>query len=399
MRLLVLLTALLLAGCAAPVEERAARAPAYAPVGEEERAPLVALPANTVSSGAEPMILAARDGTLYVGDTSGLSKSTDGGVTWQDVDTPFFGGLFTDGFALAEDEAGTLYVAVTNGQMISMGATDDGGASWRVNHLVDASTIADRPWIAARGEGEVAIVYNDLKTTREACLHSTDGGATFLPYLGIVATPNAGNLVFDDDGKLYYSLGNVAYRWDTPCLGEPKRLVHGAVGGAQTFTTLAVDDDGALFVAGPDTGNDRMLLVGRSGAGGQWRSLTISAPEARSNTYATVSEQDGEVAVAWYASDTPGNPADPAFDGSWNVQVARVTGFFTVAPSIERIVVTGEPNHVGDFCMAGISCTNGDRDLLDYFGLDHGPDGALHVAYGHDGAGGNAEVRYATVAP
>lgn len=387
-RLTFALVALLLAAGSAT--------PLAAPVFTAPRVPILDAPEAAVSSGAEPSILAARDGTLYVGDTSGLSRSVNGGASWQHVSIPFIDGLFTDGFALAEDDDGVLYVAVTNGQLISVGASADRGATWRVTDLVDASIVADRPWIAARGHGQIAILYYDSKTTREACLASNDGGVTFLTrYVGLVATPNAGNALFGPNGALYYSTSNVAYRWSTPCSGEPTRLLHGATSGASTFTQFAVDPSGNMFVAGPPSGNGAMTVYGKAATGGQWRAIKVSTNAERSNTYATISAIDGEVAVAWYASTTAGNPADASFSGSWNVHVARISGFFEATPIIRHDVVTSEPNHVGDFCMGGIGCTSGDRDLLDYFGIDHGADGTLHVAYGHDGAGSNAQVRYA----
>lgn len=98
-------------------------------------------------------------------------------------------------------------------------------------------------------------------------------------------------------------------------------------------------------------------------------------------------------------STTAGNPAG-AFTGSWDVYVARVTGFWTSSPSVTVTKVTTEPNHVGGFCMSGIACSTGggDRDLLDYMGVTYDASGALHVAYGHDGSTTNAVVRYAKVA-
>lgn len=400
------LTLALLSGCVAPTPmEGPAWAPESVPIppggaAAPPSAPIsLPLRAMAASDGAEPSILATRDGALYIGDTSGLVKSTDGGATWRAVPVPFLGGFFTDGWALAEDDVGTLYAGVTNGQMLSLAASDDGGASWRVTHIVDVSIVGDRPWIAARGDGQVAFIYYDTKTAHEACLFSDDGGRTFLTrYAGVNAYPNAGNAAFGEDGALYYTTNLVGYRWDEPCVGEPARLLHGAAKGATIFTQIAVAPGGVVYVAGPSGDNGRMVLYGKAPSA-PWKSVVVSAPELRSNTFAAISASADEVVVAWYASTTPGDPADPAYSGAWNVHAARVQDLFGSAPVVERIVVTTEPNHVGDFCMTGISCTEGDRDLLDYFGIDHGPEGAVHIAYGHDGAGSSSEVRYARLPP
>jgi hypothetical protein len=397
MRVALVLALLTLSGClAAPPQESTPLGPPTSDVPEGP-APggIFALPAAEVSGGAEPSILVTQDGAVWIGDTSGLVKSEDDGATWESVDIGFISGAFTDGWALAEDDAGAVYVAVTNGQLISMARSTDGGDTWSVNHAVDASTLADRQWIAARGAGEVAIVYNDLKTTRELCLHSTDGGQTFLTRsVGLQASPNAGNVVFGPEGDLYYSTGNIVYRWAVPCVGEPTRLLQGDA-GAQIFTQVQVDENGDIFVAKPTKDNSAMQLLGTHGMSGRTRrTLVVSPPESASNTFGTLSVQDGEIAVSWYGSSTAGNPSAAGFGGTWHVHLARVTDFWGT-PVVERELVSAEPNHVGNFCMGGIGCTSGDRDLLDYFMVDHAPDGAVHVAYGHDGTGSNARVRHA----
>jgi hypothetical protein len=127
-----------------------------------------------------------------------------------------------------------------------------------------------------------------------------------------------------------------------------------------------------------------------------YKAITVSNATIRSSTYATVASRgNGEVAVAWYGSTTAGDPSS-TFSGSWDVYVARVTGFWTATPSVTLEKVTSVSNHVGGFCMNGITCLPGtDRDLLDYFGIAYDAAGNLHVAYGHDGATSSPSVRYA----
>ena len=358
-----------------------------------------------VSGGAEPSILASRDGTtVWIGDTAGIHRSQDGGVSWQRLSDPFVGGLFTDGWAMAEDDVGRLYVVVTNGQAISLAVSGDKGTTWEhVNHLVDFSGVADRPWVAARGDGEVAVIFYDaVRTTREVCVRSDDAGRTFLVrHLNNVNVyPNAGNAAYGPDGALYYATGAMTYQWARACEDPFKRMPHGSATGAQIFTQVSVDAAGDVYVARPSADNSQVVLSGTHGmVGGTRKTLVVSPPELASNTFVTLSAGDGEVVVAWYGSETAGNPSDPGFAGAWNVYVARVSGFWTDSPAVTYARLTTEPNHVGDFCMSGVTCGvgggGGDRDLLDYFMVDHAPDGGVHVAYGHDGTGSRAEVRYA----
>src|SRR5439155_6916440 len=88
-------------------------------------------------------------------------------------------GEFTDGVALAQDDAGTLYASDTDGSFIAVASSKNGGATWTTveNYVAGASAIADRPWLAARGDGEVTLVWNAGQV--EMCSRSTDGGVTF----------------------------------------------------------------------------------------------------------------------------------------------------------------------------------------------------------------------------
>ena len=365
-------------------------------------APLVAdlaAPAGSVSGGAEPSILLAGS-TVLVGDTSGVHRSADGGATWAHSSHPFLPGLFTDGRALAMDDAGRLYVGDTQGEVVGVAVSDNLGASWAyTTSVVGASSVADRPWLAARGDGNVALVFFSAPVGSEQCAYSTDAGRTWLTRTVTNSGPaNAGNVVLDAQNRLWYSEGTRVLRWSQPCQGSLQLAIL-PPSGAQIFTQMAVTDAGDALLAQPSADNGVMELRAMHGLNTlSMKRIAVSPPGLRSNTFGAIAAKpDGsEVTVAWYGSATPGNPSG-AFSGSWDVYVARVTDVWSATPSVTVTKVTSVPNHVGGFCMAGISCTTGDRDLLDYFGVAYGPDGAVHVAYGHDGSGSSSSVRYAKV--
>ena len=406
---IALLLALPLAGCFEPEPARGVVAGAD---DAQRDAPGVAVapsnafladaprpPGAAVSGGAEPSILVDRDGAfILVGDTSGVYRSVDGGATWSRASVPRLGGLFNDGWALAQDDVGRLYASTTNGQIIGVAISDDDGATWRAStqQVVGAAGVADRPWLAARGDGEVALLYYGAPTG-EMCVRSLDAGETW-PDRGLGwSGPNAGNAAFDSKGNLYYSNGDQVYRFTMACRAAPSARPL-PPSGAQIFTQIAIDGEDRVYAAQPTANNGAMTLRGFSAWSTlAYKDLVVSPPEVASNTFATLSAHGDEVVVAWYGSETPGNPAIATYEGAWNVFVARVTGFWTDTPTIEYARLTTDANHVGDFCMGGVSCTNGDRDLLDYFMVDHAPDGSVHVAYGHDGTSSRAEVRYAHV--
>jgi hypothetical protein len=359
------------------------------------------MPGGRVSGGAEPTILADRDGQfLWVGDTSGIHRSANNGATWVTLPDPV--PLVADGFTLAQDDVGTLYAATTTIPYVHFLRSINDGTSWATQNVAEASPIADRPWLAARGNGEVALfIYAYGRTFTEACARSTDGGLTWADRDLMAGNPQGGNAAFDTNGDLLYSddTGRVS-RFKTSTLGKCAgaqqvfQLVNGK--GAQHMEALAVEN-GEVYVAAPAVGNGQMVLWGTRDFLTR-KSVVVSAPAQLSNTFGTVSVRNGEIAVAWYGSDTAGDPSNANFAGSWNVYVSRVTNFWTATPTVTTVRLTTEANHVGDLCMAGTGCGGAsDRDLLDYFGVDHGPNGVIHVAYGHDGAGGVAEVRYAQV--
>lgn len=358
---------------------------------------------NTVSSGAEPSILTDKFGEfVWIGDTAGLHITRDNGTSWQRGNQPFL--IVADGWTLAQDDVGALYFSTTSIGWIDVARSPPGNGGFQtdwVSRFVDAAPIADRPWIGAHGDGEVALVFYDFgRTMSETCAHSTTGGVVWHDRSVMQGTPQAGNLEFDDQGRFYFSNDNGRiYRYDGACLLTRQTIEMFPDGkGAQHMIKMDVDDTG-FYSAAPSPGNGAVVLAGSKDIDQYPRHVVISPPETASNTFATTSVHDGQLAVAWYGSETPGNPNNPNFAGSWNVFLTVVDDFWG-DPVVRHYRLTTEPNHVGDICMNGTGCGGAsDRDLLDYFMVDHDIWGGIHVAYGHDGATNNAVVRYAHLPP
>lgn len=363
---------------------------------------------STVSGGAEPSMLASKDGRhLWIGDTDGLSISTDNGTTWRSSGIDFT--LTADGWSLGEDDAGNLFMSTTSTVSIVFARSSDGGfTADHMDEIVDVAPVADRPYLAARGDGEVAIIMYDFgRTTSETCVRSTDGGETWLDRSLLSGSAIGGNLQFDDAGALVFADLGRMWRYDSCTVetgsayigGDYVDMYPGGI-GANNHVQVATED-GAYYTALAGPGNKEIIIAAMETWGGPVKHLVVSPPVLKSNTFAAISVHDGEIAVAWYGSETPGDPSQVGFDGAFNVYVAQVRDFWGT-PSITHTRLTTEPNHVGDICMGGIGCTEeADRDLLDYFGVDHDIWGGVHVAYGHDGTGSraDAEVRHGHIPP
>lgn len=378
--------------------------------------------ASRVSFSGEPVVLVDQAGKwVWVGDFEGVHRSTNG-VKWATTKPAQAPGGFIDGFALAQDAFdGALYASSTTGQWIAVDKSTDGGISWtQVNRFASIGLpFADRPWIVTGpAPNEVTLVYNG--NGGEGCMHSTDGGVTFLPGSTGDVPPNAGNVARDDFGNTYYALDTTIFMWAGPNAcpvhmpGQPfaarKAL---PPSGAQILTQLAVPagtgtnaNGGHVYVAVPTAGNGEMVIRAtasmRTTAPDPIKTIVVSDATMKSNTFGAIAVKpdDSEIAVSWYASNMAGDPSASTYPATatWNVYVARITNIWSATPTVTTQLVEAG-NYHGWYCMNGVTCTSG-RDLADYHGVTYGPDGKLHVVWGTEtGANGSGqvEVRYANL--
>lgn len=377
---------------------------------------------SIVSTSGEPTVLVDQAGAwIWVGDFLGVHRSSNG-VTWTRSTPQQAPGAFIDGFALAQDAfTGALYSTSTTGQWIAVDKSFNGGATWtQINRFAAIGLpFADRPWIVTGpAPEEVTLIYNG--NDGEGCMHSTDGGVTFLPGSTADVPPNAGNVVRDNFGNTYFvpSSRDQIFMWKGPNAcplhvpGQPLGYAFKAFppSGAQILTQLAVPagtgtdvNGGHVYLAVPSVGNGQMVIHAaqnmRVVPPSPIKTLVISDATMKSNTFAAIAVKpdDSEIAVSWYASDVAGNPSVSSYPASatWSVYTARITNFWSATPTITTELVEAG-NYKGWFCMGGVSCTSG-RSLADYHGVTYAADGELHVVWGHQNSGSNVDVRYANL--
>lgn len=368
--------------------------------------------ATVVSTGAEPHILVDKLGrSILIGDHQGVSMSLDGGNSWFDNTPNYINSQFiADGWALAQDGAGTIYASTTNGAVINVASSTNGGLSWQLlpgTFVVDAGAIADRPWMAARNTGQVAMIWNEGGLW-ERCSYSTNAGLTWtrtpplpvttngIPIGGIPAFDKSGRLVFAGDGGIGGGAATL-FRSPTssPCSGVWEQLALPAIG--PQLSTHVVANSAGIYLAGPTADNSAIRIIGYPGFSTTgMKELTVSPPSLKANTFATIAVRDnGELSVTWYGTTASGNFQSGSFQGQWNVSNARVKNFWSATPTVVYTQVTSQSHHIGSICMLGTNCDiqGGDRDLLDYFATTYDAAGNLHVAYAADGAGDFSATR------
>ena len=96
--------------------------------------------------------------------------------------------------------------------------------------------------------------------------------------------------------------------------------------------------------------------------------------------------EPGRVAVAFYGTETNGDPNSGAFKASWDVYVNQSLDALSANPTFSQVKATTHPFHYDSICLRGLGCDvsqpPGDRSLADFFAIDYNPaDGRLYVVY------------------
>ncbi len=164
------------------------------------------------------------------------------------------------------------------------------------------------------------------------------------------------------------------------------------------FPVIAFDTARNLYVAWVTRGsvpqqddpNGWQIWYSYSTAGSGWKtwSTPVKLSQAPSNTnvmpWATAGTS-GRLAVVWYGTeDAKDNPSTDDSHQPWNVYLATVTKANSPSPTITQAQVTRHPMHYGTICLEGLGCiaVKGNRNLADFFEVDHDPnDGSIVITY------------------
>jgi hypothetical protein len=387
-------------------------------------------------SGAEPVIAAARDGTLYVegvgvgpdprlGDViqNKVSRSTDDGRTWSDVTPPALGEDGSlDGF-MTVGNGDSVYASNAAGTTFQLFRSDDKAATWTLLDVPRLPLSIHRHWYVASGPSTLFVVLEALPPAYWAYfasgrdppaqpddapnqglwfLRSDDKGATWTVPQQIDTIPNfggQGELVASPDGRsLYVPRYDEGDGFEKTYANGTWYLLSSHDGGSTwkrspmvrltgslstTIPPLALDDAGRLFFAWSQQveNTSRIQYTFSRDQGASW--ATPRALPGDAGTDAMVwarARGDGNLSLLWYRADVYGQASK--VNASWFVEYAEISAADTDAPSVVEQRVTPDEVHHGNICARATSCgPDEDRSLLDYPWMDFTSDGRAHLVF------------------
>ncbi|MBC7375091.1 MAG: hypothetical protein H7323_13975, partial [Frankiales bacterium] len=187
---------------------------------------------------------------------------------------------------------------------------------------------------------------------------SLDGGDTFSQCLAVDAgnSPDAGFVTADHD-----SAGNIY-------------VTYAEKGGGRDAYLVALRAADVAKCKGP---NPVTMSANNNVNPGFTKKIRMNRENVETTVMPWVAAggAPGRVAVAYYGTETVGDPDLGTFKASWNVYVDQTLDVFAADPTFDQVKATSHPNHYDSICLNGLQCTidNADRSLVDYFTMTYDP--------------------------
>ncbi|HEV2891812.1 MAG TPA: sialidase family protein [Frankiaceae bacterium] len=376
----------------------------------------------------EPEIHIDLAGNIYTCGPSGFSNvadymqiSTDGGDQFHLLGAPPRGqisggegggdcGLATGTAPNAQGHYTLAYSGLGPLTNFSTFTSKDNGHTIMASPISESPPGVDRQWHVFTGPETVLFNYNQL-ANGYTVQKSTDGGLTYGPAIDTGA--GGGRIgpmraILSPDGD-----PDKAIVYFPSYAGTVITLTRSLDGGATWGTCAVIDAElnpSAGFVIG-DHDSEGNVYIAYSEKGGETDTYMTALPRNqiedcegnaelglgrqirvnRDNVETTVmpwlvAGGKGRVAIAYFGTDSVGDPDSGAFVASWYPYVSMTFNALDPNPTWYQTKATTHPFHYNSICLGGLGCDvppEGDRSLADYFAMDISPTtGRLAIVYG-----------------
>jgi hypothetical protein len=398
------------------------------------------VPADPQRDAGEPLMEIDKAGNSYTCGPTGFSNaaeyaqvSTDGGDQFHLLGEPPRGQIGLGGggdcsiatapVPNAQSRFNLAYSGLGPLTGFAVSRSSDTGRTFDPDPGSNSVPGVDRQWQVFLDENTVLLNYNRQAPRQVIVQKSTDGGLTYAPG-GVAATPQNPSFPgpmrslpaqFNPDGD---AAGRVAYfSWNDGTNinlsvstdgGDHWNVCRAATapGEPTLFTTSDSDSQGRIYIAYGENAKfhtyvtslpasklgdcdepvDPLFSVATEDPKnnpGFSTPVQVDRGKVRSSLFAwlTAGGDPGRVAVAFYGSETDGDPNMGDFKGSWNVYVNQS---LDAGASFSQVKATTHPVHYDSICLNGLGCdvSGGDRSLADFFAIDYDPvRKALQVVY------------------
>jgi hypothetical protein len=394
-----------------------------------------AVPADPQRDEGEPLIEIAKDGSTYTCGPTGFSNaadyaqvSTDGGKQFHLLGEPPRGqqapggggdcSLATSPVKNAQNAFNYAYSGLGPLTNFATATSSDSGRDLTPSPSSGATIPGvDRQWETFLDENTVLLNYNQQAPRQVVVQKSTDGGLTF----GVRVPGSAPNPDFPGPLRSLPASQNPKHNGQ-PVAFFPWSVEHDidlsvsfdggstwttcraavAPGQPTLFTTADADSAGNVYLAygenstfhtfetairNADLANcDQDLTKNPTKNPGFSRPVQVDRDGVNSTVFPwlTAGGAPGRVAVAFYGSQTDGDPNQGDFKGTWNVYVNQSLNALDSGATFSQTKATTHPVHYDSICLNGLGCdvSGGDRSLADFFAIDFDPSrGILQVVY------------------
>jgi hypothetical protein len=385
------------------------------------------VPADPQRDAGEPLIDIDKAGNAYTCGPTGFSNaaeyaqvSTDGGDQFHLLGEPPRGQIGLGGggdcsIATAPDvnSAGKFNLAysglgpLTN---FTVSRSQDDGRNFQSMPNSNSVPGVDRQWQVYLDAQTVLLNYNRQDPRQVIVQKSTDGGLNYAPG-GVPATPAnpsfpgpmralpaSRNPTGPANGRVaYFSWNdgtniNLSVSFDKGDTWTDCRAAK-SPGDPTLFTTSDSDSNGTIYIAYGENAKFHTYVTSLDVAKlhnckealtqapksnpGFTTPVQVDRGKIRSTVFPwlTAGGAPGRVAVAFYGSETDGNPNTGDFKGSWNVYVNQSLNADKAGATFSQVKATTHPVHYDSICLNGLGCdvSGGDRSLADFFAIDYDP--------------------------